>query len=105
MKYKTENKIRRLTQKQENELFYVLNREKTKLEQIFSSMKLKDKKFSPAFNLAQAYYKDMNHFLDKKEYVKAFELQNYVWGILDCLAISKALQVPREIKGWFKADL
>ncbi len=94
----------KITKKQEQELFYVLNRENEKLKMIFSSIKLIDKKFSQAFNLVQSYYKDMNHFLNKKEYVKAFELQNYVWGILDSLAIMKAIKVSREMQKWFKAE-
>jgi hypothetical protein len=67
-------------------------------------LKIKDKQSIQAFQLMQSYYEDMNHFLDKKEYVKAFELQNYVWGILDCLASLKLIQVPKEMQKWFKAE-
>jgi hypothetical protein len=94
----------KLSQKQEEELFFILDRENKKLEKVFSSIKLKDQKFSEIFHLAQSYYGDMKHFFDKKEYVKAFELQNYVWGMLDSLAVMKAIQVPKELQKWFKTD-
>ncbi len=94
----------KISEKQQEEFFFILDREKTKLEQIFSSIKLKRKKNEQVFRLAESYYKDMNHFLNKKEYVKAFELQNYVWGILDSLAILKAISIPKDMQRWFKAE-
>jgi hypothetical protein len=94
----------RLSPKQQEEFFFILERENKKLNEIFSSIKLKNSKFSQTFNLAQSYYQDMIHFFKKKEHVKAFELQNYIWGLLDSLAIIKAIQIPKEMQKWFKAD-
>ena len=94
----------KLSQAQQQELFFILDRENRKLKEIFAKIKLVDDKFSQTFNLVKSYYEDMNHFFDKKEYVKAFELQNYVWGMLDSLAVMKAIKVPKEMQKWFKAD-
>jgi hypothetical protein len=46
----------------------------------------------------------MKYFFKKDEHVKAFELQNYVWGLLDSLALSKAIEVPKEFQKYFKAE-
>ena len=95
---------KKLSKEQHQELFFILERENKKLKQIFAEIKLIDDKFSQTFNLAESYYQDMKHFFDKKEYVKAFELQNYVWGLLDSLGVMKAVQVPKELQSWFKAE-
>jgi hypothetical protein len=63
-----------------------------------------EKSKNPAFILVKSYYEDMKHFFEKQEYVKAFELQNYVWGMLDALAVNGLIEVPKEIQKWFKAD-
>lgn len=97
-------KMLEISKKQQEELFFMLERESKKLIQVFSNIKLKDKKYSQVFNLSKTYFQDMQHFLDKKEYVKAFELENYVWGLLDALAIAKAINVPARMRGWFKAE-
>jgi hypothetical protein len=95
---------KKLSKEQHQELFFILDRESKKLKQIFAEIKLIDDSFSQIFNLAKSYYQDMKHFFDKKEYVKSFELQNYVWGMLDSLAVMKAVQVPEEMQKWFKAE-
>jgi hypothetical protein len=94
----------KLTIKQKEEFFFILKREEAKLEQIFKSIKLKDSKFSETFKFMKSYYDDMKFFMKKNEHVKAFELQNYVWGILDSLAINKAIEVPKELQKHFKAE-
>jgi hypothetical protein len=94
--------MKKLTYKQHEELFFYLERELKKLKEVFK--KIKVKKDAEAFKLAQSYFQDAKHFDEKKEYVKAFELVNYVWGILDALAIHKEISVPKEIQKWFKTD-
>ncbi|WP_342765398.1 DUF357 domain-containing protein [Candidatus Nanopusillus massiliensis] len=49
-----------------------------------------------------SYYKDLKYFYEKKDFVKAFELENYIWGILDTLINLKLIEVPEEYKKWFK---
>jgi len=94
--------MKKLPQKQHDELFFYLERELKKLREVFEKVKVK--KDADAFKLALSYFQDAKHFDKKKEYVKAFELVNYVWGILDALAISKDISVPKEIQKWFKND-
>lgn len=94
----------KLTKPQKQEFFRILKREEAKLEQIFDKIKLKDSKFEETFKFMKAYYEDMKFFFKKEEHVKAFELQNYVWGFLDALAISGAIEVPKELQKWFKAE-
>jgi hypothetical protein len=44
----------------------------------------------------------LKYFYEKKDFVKAFELENYIWGILDTLINLKLIDVPEEYKKWFK---
>ena len=94
--------MKKLTDKQHDELFFYLERELKKLEEVFKKVKIK--KDLDAFKLAKSYFQDSKHFYEKKEYVKSFELVNYVWGILDALAIHTEMTVPKEIQKWFKSD-
>ena len=94
----------KLTAKQKEEFFFILKREEAKLDQIFEKIKLKDQKFSETFKFMKSYHEDMKFFFKKEEHVKAFELQNYVWGLLDSLAINKAIEVPKELQKYFKAE-
>jgi len=94
----------KISKAQQKEFLFILERENKKLDQIFSSIKIRKMEFSETFKFAESYYKDMKYFSEKGEHVKAFELQNYVWGFLDALAISKAIIVPKELQKYFKAD-
>ncbi|MGC9133330.1 MAG: DUF357 domain-containing protein [Nanopusillaceae archaeon] len=81
------------------EFFYYLNREYEKLNKIFEKIIFKDKRFE---EFLLSYYKDMKYFYENKEYVKAFELENYIWGILDALINLNLIEVPEDYKKWFK---
>ncbi len=35
------------------------------------------------YTLAKSYFDDAKHFYDNEEYFEAFELFNYLWGLLD----------------------
>lgn len=94
----------KLTKKQKEELFFYMERELKKLEEIFKEVKLKNKKALEVFDLAKTYFQDALYFNKKDEYVKTFELINYCWGLLDALAILKALEIPAKMKGWFKIE-
>jgi hypothetical protein len=83
----------------EEEFFYYLDREYKKLELIFENIKFLDNKFE---DFLISYYKDLKYFYEKKDFVKAFELENYIWGILDALINLKLIEVPEEYKKWFK---
>ncbi len=83
----------------EEEFFYYLNREYKKLEEVFEKIIFKDENFK---KFLLAYYNDMKYFYENKEYVKAFELENYIWGILDALINLNIIEVPEEYKKWFK---
>jgi len=94
----------KITDKQQEELFYYMERELKKLEQVFKKIKIKEKRHQDTLKLALCYFKDAKHFYSKKEYVKCFELLNYVWGLLDSMAIGNAISVPKPLQKWFKHD-
>jgi hypothetical protein len=97
----------KLSKEQENEMFFYLKRELVRLSNVMSKVKLVenvDERISEVFALAKSYFNDAKYFYDKKEFVKSFELVNYCWGLLDALAISKTLSVPKRFRSWFKAE-
>jgi hypothetical protein len=83
----------------EKEFFYYLNREYEKLELIFKNIRFLDNRFK---KFVISYYNDMKYFYENKDFVKAFELENYIWGILDTLINLGLIEVPEEYKKWFK---
>ena len=83
----------------EEEFFYYLDREYKKLELIFKDIKFLDNRFK---DFLISYYNDLKYFYEKKDFVKAFELENYIWGILDTLINLRLIEVPEEYKKWFK---
>ncbi|MFP3290138.1 MAG: hypothetical protein RXN31_02950 [Candidatus Nanopusillus acidilobi] len=83
----------------EEEFFYYLDREYKKLELIFKNIKFLDNRFK---DFLISYYNDLKYFYEKKDFVKAFELENYIWGILDTLINLRLIEVPEEYKKWFK---
>jgi len=83
----------------EEEFFYYLDREYKKLESIFKNIRFLDNRFE---KFVISYYKDMKYFYENKDFVKAFELENYIWGILDALINLGLIEVPEEYKKWFK---
>ena len=91
----------KLNKKMEKEFFFYLDREVKKLKVVFKNVKIK-RGGEKVFKLASSYFEDLKYFLDKKEFVKAFELENYIWGILDTLANLNLLEIPKRIRKWFK---
>lgn len=83
------------------ELKFYLNREYNRLLIVFDKIKFKDKDIE---SFVKAYWDDCRYFYVNQDDIKAFELVNYVWGILDTLAILKIIEVPEDVKKWFKID-
>ncbi|MGB9748735.1 MAG: DUF357 domain-containing protein [Candidatus Woesearchaeota archaeon] len=97
----------KLSEEQERELFFYLKRELRRLSVVMLNVKVfknSDESSFELFNLANSYFNDAKYFYEKNEFVKSFELANYCWGLLDALAISKALNVPKRLRHWFKAE-
>ncbi len=85
-----------------NELMYYLKREWEKLNIVFKEVKLVKEEYKDLWEMVLSYYNDLKYFYEKRDYVKVFELENYIWGLLDALANLKALEIPEKIKRWFK---
>ncbi|HIQ50358.1 MAG TPA: DUF357 domain-containing protein, partial [Nautiliaceae bacterium] len=74
----------KIKEKDLEELIYITDREIEKLKKIFKLQE--DLKDLEVFDLINSYFKDLLYFYEKKDYIKAFELVNYIWGFLDILA-------------------
>lgn len=80
---------------------YLTEREFEKLKEVFDSIKFVGKE-KEIWNLVISYWNDCKYFYEKGDMIKAFELVNYIWGMLDILGNLKLLKIPEEIKKWFK---
>ncbi len=103
-------KIQEELKKEIKELLYFNEREINKIKKIIEELdkkgeikKLKDTNKEIA-DLVLSYYEDLIYFHKKKEIIKSFELVNYLWGYLDCLANLKLINPSEEIKKWFKIE-
>ncbi|HIP66675.1 MAG TPA: DUF357 domain-containing protein [Candidatus Nanopusillus sp.] len=85
------------------ELMYYLEREYRKLEIVFSKVHFIGNQ-KDVWILILSYWEDCKHFYNKNDYIKAFELVNYIWGMLDILANLDLLEIPRDVKKWFKIE-
>ena len=85
------------------ELLYYLNREYKKLHIVFNRIRFVGD-HSDVWKLVLSYWEDCKYFYNKHEYIKAFELINYIWGMLDILANLNMLELPNDIKKWFKVE-
>ena len=83
------------------EMMLYLNREYSKLESLFGKIKFLGKN-EDLWRLVLSYWEDCKFFYESGEYVKAFELVNYIWGMLDILANLKLINIPENMKKWFK---
>lgn len=85
------------------ELLHYLEREYKKLEIVFNKVRfIGDHK--DIWILVLSYWEDCKYFYNKNDYIKAFELVNYIWGMLDILANLGLLEIPKDIKKWFKIE-
>lgn len=48
-------------------------------------VKVLDKKANPEVENLKAYIKDTYHFIEKNDWIRAFEAVVYAWGILETL--------------------
>jgi hypothetical protein len=94
--------------KEIEELIYYNKREIEKLKIVFSEMEEEFKKLKKEnedlFNLINSYFKDLLYFDKQKEIIKTFELSNYLWGYLDCLANLGLIKPNKKVKKWFKIE-
>lgn len=83
-----------------------LDKHLQRLQTVFQELELitDNKNILQVYELAKAYYNDALFFRQKKELLKALELESYCWGLLDALAIMKALKVPKPLQEWFKTE-
>jgi len=85
------------------EILYIINREMEKLEIIFKEVKYLGEN-KDLWKMIISYWEDCKYFYNKKDYVKTFELVNYIWGMLDVLANLNMLKIPKDLKKWFKIE-
>jgi len=89
----------------ENEKFNkLLDREIYKLSIVFQKVNLKSNEIDDLWKMILSYWKDCKYFYESGKKLEAFELVNYIWGLLDALANLDLIEVPGDIKKWFKVE-
>jgi len=83
------------------ELEELTKKEIEKMEKVLKEVKVKDAKALEVYNLALSYFTDAKHFLDKKDFVRAFEAIVICWAYLDACLHFNLLEIPEEFKKHF----
>ena len=85
------------------ELHQLAKKERQRVMEAFTHIKIVDEKAKDVIGLAKSYRVDAEHFYEMAEYVSAFELYVYIFGMLDALARLKMID-PGEARRHFKID-
>ncbi len=72
-----------------------------KMEEIVKKIKLKDPVATEVYNLALSYLIDAKHFLEGKDFLRAFEAVIICWAYIDACLHFNFLEVPEEFKDYF----
>jgi hypothetical protein len=83
------------------ELEELTKKEIEKMEKVLKEVKVKDAKALEVYNLALSYFTDAKHFLDKKDFVRAFEAIVICWAYLDACLHFGFLEISEEFKKHF----
>jgi hypothetical protein len=83
------------------ELEELTKKEVEKMENVLKEVKIKDAKALEVYNLALSYFTDAKHFLDKKDFVRAFEAIVICWAYLDACLHFGFLEISEEFKKHF----
>lgn len=73
-----------------------LDKLETEVKGLESTGKLDEKQYNELVTNMKAYIKDARHFIDKKDWVRAFEAVIYAWGILDTSRRCGIIRVPNK---------
>lgn len=76
-------------------------KEKTRMQEVFSSLKIKNKNAKEIYESALNYYQDALYFFKKKKYLQAFEAFVISWAYIDAGMKLKLFFVQKEQKKWF----
>jgi hypothetical protein len=79
-------------------------KEKTRLQEVFSMLKIKEsKKAREFYEFAHNYFKDGLYFFEKQKFLQAFEAFVISWSYIDAGLKLEFFSVPQEQKKWFTA--
>ncbi len=87
-----------------------LIRDLTRLQAVLENIKIKEdinvdrEIVEDLLNMVEAYFKDSLYFLSQRAYIESLELEAYAWGILDALANLNLIEIPNEMRKWFKIE-
>lgn len=88
----------------EKEVKKEAEKEKARMWQVFSKLKIKRSKQAKAFyEFAHNYFKDGLYFLEKGKFLQAFEAFVIAWAYIDAGLKLGFFSVPAEQKKWFTA--
>lgn len=76
-----------------------------RMEEIFSNLKILDKKQADEFyNFAQNYFEDSKYFFEKKKYIEAFEASIISWAYIDAGLKLGFFKVEDNLRKYFTID-
>jgi hypothetical protein len=86
------------------ELEGLAKKEIEKMEKILKEVKVKDAKALEVYNLALSYFVDAKHFLEKKDFIRAFEAIIICWAYLDACLHFGFLEVSKGFRKFFTLE-
>ncbi len=86
------------------ELKELAEKEIKKIDTIMKSLKVIDNSALELYNLILAYFIDAKHFLEKKDFIRAFEAAVICWSYCDAGLHLKAFSVDEDLKKYFTIE-
>lgn len=87
----------------EDDLVKIVKNHKEKMDKIFQSISInkKDKFSLRIFGIAKDYYDDSSYFIQKEDFIRAFEALMISWSFIDAGLINGSFSLPEELLDYF----
>lgn len=86
------------------ELRELAEKEIGKMEEVIEAVEIMDDKGKDVLDLAKTYFNDSKHFLDKEDFIRAFEAVVISWAYIDAGLHLKVFEIPDSMKEMFTVE-
>ncbi len=86
------------------ELKQMAEKEIGKVDNVLKNLKMVDNSATELYNLILAYFTDAKHFLNKKDFVRAFEAAVICWAYCDAGLHLKVFFIDKQFRKYFTVE-
>ncbi|MEM0480949.1 MAG: DUF357 domain-containing protein [Candidatus Aenigmatarchaeota archaeon] len=79
----------------------IARKEIEKMDKVIKEVKVLEPKALEIYNLAISYLIDSKYFLEKKDFIRAFECVVISWAYLDACLHLNLIEIPEKYKDYF----